>query len=77
MNEEEFWITIWRNVLIAAVIVILGFSGCTIHRNQQISTAIKNGVVPERAKMAFSGQVSESGIIASLLTLKYNEEKGE
>jgi hypothetical protein len=77
MSEEEFWVTIWRNVLIAIVVVILGFSGCTMHQHRQISNVIKSGVAPERAKMAFSSQVSESGVIASLLTLKYDEEKGE
>ena len=72
MNENEFWLRFWRGFFIVFAILVFNIAGCTIHQNNSILKAIESGVSPERARIAFSSQVSDGEKIAAILT---QEEK--
>lgn len=73
MEENVFWLRLWQSLFIAVMVVALGIGGCTMHQNSKVMKAIESGVSPERARIAFSSQVTESEKIAAILTKECDE----
>lgn len=73
-NENKFWVRIFGMIITGVVLIALSISGCTVHQNGKISEAIKNGVPAERARIAFSSQVSEMEKAVALLTAVMKKE---
>lgn len=53
INFDLIIFKIIRLAIIGIVIIILGFSGCEMHRNAQIATAIAHGAGPIAVGKAF------------------------
>ena len=52
MNDNEFWIKVWKIAAFVFVVTILNVSGCTINKQSQIRSAIEKGTDPIAAKCA-------------------------
>lgn len=59
MNENEFWIALWRTAGAIVVCIVAVASGCVSYNNTiettRIAEAIKTGVEPLAARCAISG----------------------
>lgn len=73
MEENTFWITLWRSVLIALCIIVAIMAGCTMNNDRLIAEAIKNGADPIAANCAFEGFGHDAG--RSLVCNKISEGK--
>lgn len=53
MNDNEFWISVWKLVTIGVCCLVLSISGCVVHSKYRIAKAIEQGANPIEAKFAF------------------------
>lgn len=70
MDTNTFWLKIWQTIITGMVVIAMTIGGCTVHQNDKVAEAIKGGATPERARIAFSSQVSEAEKIAAILSAK-------
>ena len=54
MNDDAFFLTIWKLIAAVIITIVLSMSGCVMHTNTQISRAIENGADPMKASCAFN-----------------------
>lgn len=54
MNENVFWIKIWRTLALAAVLVVASLSGCVINQSYLVANMVEKGIDPIAASCAFT-----------------------
>ena len=74
-GEQTFWFRVVGMIVVAITLVLMSMTGCTMHQHKRVADAIKNGVPPERARIAFSTQTTEMEKAVALITAYKN--KGE
>lgn len=58
MNDNEFWITVWKIIAITVCVITVSVGGCTANRQYQTRALIENAKVPPmQAKCAIEGEV--------------------
>ncbi len=67
-SDQKFWMGIWRMVIVATIIGIIGISSCSIHKDYRIAKVILSGTNPALARVAFSSQTRNSAIIAEIVS---------
>ena len=55
MDENTFWISIWRAVAAAICVLVVSIGGCVAHGQHLVSMAINNGADPIKAGCAING----------------------
>lgn len=46
MNENEFWVAVWKVVAIAFVCAVASMSGCVAYQSEKASEMVKGGADP-------------------------------
>ena len=54
MENNKFWLTIWKFIILATMVLGLGIVSCNVHTDYRISKAISDGSNPVEARIAFS-----------------------
>jgi hypothetical protein len=63
MNENQFWIALWKIVGAVVVVMTVSIGSCTANRHYQTRMLIENtGVDPIGAKCAIAGESGHSPI---------------
>lgn len=55
MDENQFWITIWKIVAAVVVTLILTVGGCTVNQQFKIAELVAGGADPLKAQCAIYG----------------------
>jgi len=70
MNESEFWLRIWKFILIGVVTIVLCITSCNMHIDYRIGKAIDNGADPLESRLAFEANSEFSQMSVALLRQK-------
>ncbi len=54
MDENKFWINIWKLVSMVIIVLILSLSLCNMYKVNKVSKAIGQGIDPLEASLAFT-----------------------
>lgn len=55
MNENEFWLGIWKVLGTVVVLITVSIGGCSSYATSKVSEAISNGVNPLEVTCAING----------------------
>ena len=55
MNENEFWIAVWRSAFGCLALIALTIAGCSTYQTKTIERMTQNGVDAIDAKCAVTG----------------------
>jgi hypothetical protein len=62
MEDNEFWIKIWKSIGAVVCVLIISVSGCTMNKQYQTRMLIENTKVnPIDANCAIEGYIDRSG----------------
>jgi len=73
MEDNVFWYKVLKLVAIVFVSFIICVTGYNMHENVKISEAIKSGVSPEMANIAYNGRqttIDQATIVAMMRGMK-------
>jgi hypothetical protein len=71
MNENEFWVTVWKYAAITACVFVVSGIGSCQSSKYQVRKAIEAGATPMEAACAFDhGQVTDGSLCAIELLRK-------
>ena len=65
MDENKFWITVWKLVLIGFCVMILSFSGCTMHNNRIAERLVNQGADPVAVRCMLKDESNNATCIMS------------
>lgn len=68
MDENQFWVSIWKIIAAAFVASMTVFGGCVGHTDYRIGQAIKDGADPIKAYCALSSNTTDARCIAAVLS---------
>lgn len=66
MDDNEFWIIVWKMVAISFVVVITTTAGCDSYRARLVRDAISSGVDPIKASCAINGMSVSTAVICAM-----------
>ncbi len=58
MDENQYWIALWRTIAAAFAVLVITIGACTANRQHLVAEAIKSGVDPTAAKCAIEADQS-------------------
>jgi hypothetical protein len=61
MEENQFWLNVWRTVAAAFAALVLTIGGCTANQNRLVAEMVAAGADPIKAHCAIVGVQSISG----------------
>lgn len=68
-GEHKFWVRIWTIVATGLVCIVMSLSSCNMYEKNKIAEVIKGGTDPIEARMALSGDGTNTAqIVTSILT---------
>ncbi len=71
MNENEFWLGVWKLVTVAIMVLTLSISSCSIVKHRTVAELVKNGANPIDAYCAINtGDSSGDPVICTLRALE-------
>jgi len=68
MEENKYWITIWKLVAGTICVIIVSIGGCQSYQNKQIASLIATGIDPIKAACSISPQQMSREICAAVAT---------
>lgn len=71
MNENEFWITVYKLIALVVCTLILIVGGCSIHQQAMVVELVKTGADPIKANCGIMGpQSSNTAAICAQVATK-------
>lgn len=72
MDNEQFWVAIWKVIGTVLVFLVLTFAGCTSYKTHTVAEAVKGSTNPIAAACAFNavGSVASNEGILCLKALE-------
>lgn len=61
MEENKFWLAIWKIIAVTLVALTVSVSGCIYGKGQQVKSLIKSGTPPILAMCAIHGADDHKG----------------
>lgn len=66
MDDNQFWLAIWRTVAAAFCVLIVSIGSCTSYQTHKVGEVIKGGADPLRARCGLLGSDERSGVCSML-----------
>lgn len=70
MEDNKFWLGIWKTVAVCFCVLLLTISGCGINTNYTIETMVKNGADPIKVACVINGMRDGNAAICAMATNK-------
>lgn len=70
MNENEFWIALWKIVAAVLCVIAVTIGGCSTYETQQIAKLASAGVDPIKSRCAVSGVAKRTAVICYSVATK-------
>jgi hypothetical protein len=70
MDENQYWVAVWKTVATAFCMFVLTIAGCTVNSNLAVKQAIKDGADPIKAGCAINGVNSENIAVCTIAASK-------
>lgn len=67
MEDDQFYLGVWKLVTAAFGVLVLSISGCTIHQHSTIRLMIEHGANPLAARCAVMSEANSSFCMAVAL----------
>lgn len=68
MDDNTYWLSIWRLAAAVAATIALTIGGCTSHRQYRIAEAIKAGHDPQAVRCAVEAEAGNTLACVLLIT---------
>ncbi len=69
MEENQFWIAVWRATAAVIAVIVMTIGGCNVHQQRAVVQMVKNGADPLRASCAL-GLVERAETRCATLAIK-------
>lgn len=57
MSDDNFWLGLWRSVLLAFCLIVATFAGCEVHRQAKVASMVSDGTHPIDARCGLIGSM--------------------
>ena len=70
MDENQYWVTIWKTVAATFSVLVMTVGGCSVSQQHKIAELVAGGADPIKAQCAIYGVQSGNAAVCGVVAAK-------